>query len=155
MVQRYCVDCEHLTEADEKIILAYPVHIYVSNIDYATLEREKADLAEIIAYKDKMYLTATERIDELFDQKQELAEKVKELGYTISEQKMLINLYENLDNGRIKELEAENAELRKRLEPIQEWWKEYDNGTEYPVFPMSLWYAIEKCMEMASKTDEK
>lgn len=97
MVQRYCVDCEHLTEADEKVILAYPVYIYVSNIDYAALEREKEELAK-----------------------------------------------------KVKELEAENAALRKRLEPIEEWW---DRSNEYirnqhKHWDASMYEAIEKCMEL-------
>lgn len=71
-------------------------------------------------------------------EKQELAEKVRELEYTISDQKMLINLYENLDNDRIRELEAENAELKKRLEPIYEWF-ESDDGMELYDICLNIW----------------
>jgi len=49
-----------------------------------------------------------------------------------------------------EEYEAENALLRKRLEPIQEC---YNNITDYRI--NDFIDTIKECMEMASKTDEK
>lgn len=52
----------------------------------------------------------------------------------------------------VKSLEAENAELRKRLEPIEEYWQN-SKSIKY-VEITSAHASIKKCMEMASETDE-
>lgn len=49
---------------------------------------------------------------------------------------------------RCRELEAENVELRKRLEPIEAYWDDLQNRFTAGVFPNE---AIKKCMALKEK----
>lgn len=50
--------------------------------------------------------------------------------------------------AKVRKLEAENAELRKRLEPIEAYWDDLQNRFTAGVFPNE---AIKKCMALKEK----
>jgi len=87
--------------------------------------------------------------DELVDHIAGLGKKVRELEDTISAMQMSISCHENFDDCRIEELEAENAALRKRLEPIEFAYSLY---ADYPMSAMTVRnayrVAIKQCMEL-------
>lgn len=95
-------------------------------------------------------------------EKEELAKKVRELGKKGKDYDFLTDYLSTTTLGKlvmqISALEAENAALRKRLEPIEEWWER--NCSEYirnkhAKWDASMYEVIEQCMQMAPETDEK
>lgn len=83
----------------------------------------------------------------LEQERDELREMVKKFSDELDHNlKDCEYLHEKMDN-----LEAENATLRKRLEPIEEWWDR--NCSEYirkkhQKWDASMYEAIEKAMEL-------